>query len=52
MYTRKRISFKVTPGKREDLQEKLVETRETLEKGKETLRRRELFIGNKREKKT
>lgn len=51
MYTRKRISFKVTPGKREDLQEKLVETRETLEKGKETLRR-ELFIGNKREKKT
>lgn len=40
MYTGKRRSFKVTPGKLEDLQESLVEMRETLVKGGKPIYRR------------
>ena len=40
MYTRKRRSFKVTPGKLEELWERLVEMRGTPKKGKETPEKR------------
>ena len=40
MYTRKRRSFKVTPGKLEELQERLVEMRGTPAKGGETPEKR------------
>ena len=40
MYTRKRRSFKVTPGKLEELWERLVEMRGTPKKGGETLEKR------------
>ena len=40
MYTRKRRSFKVTPGKLEELWERLVEMRGTPKKGGETPEKR------------
>lgn len=40
MYTRKRRSFKTTPGKREDLRERLVEMREPPAKGGATPEKR------------
>lgn len=43
VYTGKRRSFKVTPGKRENLRERLVEMRRTPRKGGETRERRGLI---------
>ena len=40
MYTKKRRSFKVTPGKLEELWERLVEMRGTPKKGGETPEKR------------
>ena len=51
MYTKKRRSFKVTPGKLEELWERLVEMRGTPKKGGETPEKEEnLFNGSISEK--